>query len=384
MMNSRALGFVTLAATVVLISASLAQEGEARRGHQDRSLLLESGACVGRALGYLQKLQQDDGSWRGDPAITALVVTAMMGSGQEEFGPNSEAVRKGLGFVRGFARPDGGIYGKLYPNYTTSVCVMALVEAGQPDDRERIRRAQQFLLGLQADEGEGISPEDQQYGGWGYEPQGAEGQEEMHRADLSNTQLALEAVRALQEAAEQDKVEGGAAGDTARTETELCFQKAVRYLERCQNKDGGFIYRPGESKAGEVPGEGLRSYGSMTYAGLKSMIYAKLDRNDPRVRAAYDWVRQHWTVAENPGLGAQGLFYYYQTMAKALSAYGAETVVDSTGTAHDWRAELLDQLLKVQQADGSWLNANGRWMENIPELVTAYVVLAIEHATSKW
>ena len=144
------------------------------------------------------------------------------------------------------------------------------------------------------------------------------------------------------------------------------------------------MYRPGESKAGSTPDGGLRSYGSMTYAGLKSMIYARLDRNDVRVLAAYDWVRRHWTVEENPGLGQQGLYYYYLTMARALNAYGEEAIVDAGGRAHDWRRELVSQLLKVQRADGSWVNENGRWMEQIPELVTAYSVLAVEHATSKW
>ena len=381
-MTRRPAYLLMFAMAVLMVPAAYAQEKKPEPRRRDESLLRESRASVSRALRYLWDTQREDGSWRGDPAITAIAVTAMAGSGQQDFSSDSKPVARALEFIRRFTKPDGGIYGEFYPSYTTSVCVMALIEAGRPEDKERIRDAQRFLLGLQADETEGVSPDDPQYGGWGYEPQGKE--EGMQRADLSNTQLALEAVRALQEAAEEDTPQGGAAGDTALTETELCFQKAIRYLERCQNSDGGFIYRPGESKAGEAAGGGLRSYGSMTYAGLKSMIYARVDRSDPRVRAAYDWVRQHWTVTENSGLGAQGLFYYYQTMAKALSACGAEIIVDAAGGEHDWRAELLDQLLKTQQADGSWVNANGRWMEAIPELVTGYTVLTIEHATSQW
>jgi squalene-hopene/tetraprenyl-beta-curcumene cyclase len=122
----------------------------------------------------------------------------------------------------------------------------------------------------------------------------------------------------------------------------------------------------------------------MTYAGLKSMIHARLSRDDPRVRAAYQWVRRHWTVEENPGLARQGLYYYYVTMARALNVYGVETITDAQGIAHDWRRELLAQLLRLQHADGSWVNPNGRWMESIPELVTAYAVLAIEHVSAGW
>jgi squalene-hopene/tetraprenyl-beta-curcumene cyclase len=71
-------------------------------------------------------------------------------------------------------------------------------------------------------------------------------------------------------------------------------------------------------------------------------------------------------------------------MAKALNAYGNEEVVEPGGERHDWRKELVDHLLKIQRADGSWVNPNGRWMESIPELVTGYSILAIEQATQGW
>ena len=375
-MTVSGVGRLAAASAVAFLMVGMA----AAESAADRSLLLESRAGVHRALTRLVELQRPDGSWQGDPAITALAATAMMGSGQEGFGVGGEPVTRALAYVRGFARPDGGIYGKFYPNYTTSICAMALIEAGLEQDRELIRKARSFLLDLQADEGDGITPTDPQYGGWGYEK--AAGGEAMHAADLSNTQLALEALRAMEQAAEEDKPESAAGA--AHTRTELAYDKALAYLNRCQSDDGGFIYGPGESKAGQDEEGTLRSYGGMTYAGLKSMIYARVGRDDARVSAAYDWARKHWTVTENPGLGPQGLFYYYQTMAKALRVYGRDKVVDARGAAHDWRQELVGQLLKVQRADGTWANDNGRWMEQIPELVTAYSVLAIEQATADW
>ena len=60
----------------------------------------------------------------------------------------------------------------------------------------------------------------------------------------------------------------------------------------------------------------------MTYAGLKSMIYAGVKKDDPRVKAAYEWVQKHYTLDENPGMGGNGLYYYYHTFAKALDAIG--------------------------------------------------------------
>jgi len=378
--------------TALLCCAALAATAAAPRPPRDVSLLMECRAAIRRGLSFLRDCQREDGSFQGHPAITGLVVTAMVGSGREEFGPQSEPVARALGYIRSHAQPDGGIYDAAYASYSTSVCAMALVEAGLPEDRDLIARARAFLLDAQADESEDIAPDDVQYGGWGYE-KSADG-EGMRRADMSNTQFALEAIRALEEVAEEDAAAAGT-GRGAGTRTELAYERAVAYLSRCQNleatndqpwagSDGGFVYHPGESKAGEDPNGGLRSYGGMTYAGLKSMIYARLARNDPRVAAAWQWACRHWSVTENPGLGDQGLYYYYLTMARALNALGEEAVVDAQGRRHDWRVELADQLLKVQRADGSWANENGRWMEQIPELVTAYAVLTLEHAARGW
>ena len=133
------------------------------------------------------------------------------------------------------------------------------------------------------------------------------------------------------------------------------------------------MYEPGKSKAGAT-----RSYGSMTYAGLKSLLYADVDRQDQRVQAAYKWISENFTVTTTPHMDSQGLFYYYHTMAKALQAYGQEILIDGKGTKHEWAQELAAHLLKIQSPDGFWVNENGRWWENDPVLVTAYCVLALE------
>src|SRR5690606_7086658 len=107
------------------------------------------------------------------------------------------------------------------------------------------------------------------------------------------------------------------------------FQRAMVFVSRCQavegndlldgkaELDGGFIYTTSvdrdhvgvpqsmanpeqvdEAKQGR-PVSGLRSYGSMTYAGFKSYVYAQLDRDDPRVVAAHDWIRRNYTLDRN-------------------------------------------------------------------------------------
>ena len=149
-----------------------------------------------------------------------------------------------------------------------------------------------------------------------------------------------------------------------------------------KNPDGGFYYTPAEggtSQAGTTATGGLRSYGSMTYAGLKSMIFAGVGPEDPRVKAAVSWIRQNYDLDSNPGIGNAGLYYYYHTFAKALDAMGDTTVVDGRDQRHHWRAELVEVLAGRQRDDGSWVNKNDRWLEGDANLVTAYALLALDY-----
>jgi squalene-hopene/tetraprenyl-beta-curcumene cyclase len=128
----------------------------------------------------------------------------------------------------------------------------------------------------------------------------------------------------------------------------------------------------------------------MTYAGLLSFIYVKVDKSDPRVQAAVDWIKQHFTVEENYGMGKEGLFYNYHTMAKALDTYGEPTIVDAKGISHDWYKELAEKLIAEQirleptnakqKPQGYWKNETERWMERDTVLATSYALLALEAA----
>jgi squalene-hopene/tetraprenyl-beta-curcumene cyclase len=286
---------------------------------------------------------------------------------------------------------DGGIYrpGLMLDNYYTSVALMFLASQprGDRDVAKAIRDAQLWLTTMQWTEsrdgpdGKPVTADNAWYGGAGYG--------NSKRPDLSNTQMMLEALHQS----------GLPASDPA-------YQKALKFISRCQmlsqtndqpfaaeSSDGGFIYSPaggGESKAGytEVNGRKvLRSYGSMTYAAFKSMLYANLARNDPRVKAALEWIRGHYTLDENPNMpGAQskqGLYYYYNVFAKALEAWGQDTIVDAGGTRHNWREDLIAQLVKLQRQDGTWLNDADRWYEGNPHYITALAVLSLQEAVRK-
>jgi squalene-hopene/tetraprenyl-beta-curcumene cyclase len=71
------------------------------------------------------------------------------------------------------------------------------------------------------------------------------------------------------------------------------------------------------------------------------------------------------------------LYYYYQTMSKALTAANVGTLTLESGKEADWRMELGGKILASQRGDGSWVNSTGRWMESNPVLVTAYTVMSL-------
>jgi len=337
---------------------------------------------LNRSLVWLRAQQNADGSFGKDtlhPALTALPLIAFQREPAGRFA-KEEFVAKGYAYLRSFTQPDGGIYSKEngLANYNTSVCLLALVGANEPKDLDTLVKARAYVVGQQA--GGMAKPETD--GGIGYGSIGAS--PKRGHPDLDNTVVALEALRATKHLI----------ADKPGTK-DLNWNAAIDFVARCQNlpsnkqpwasgdadNKGGFIYYPGFSNAGEVTLEGggkaLRSYGSMSYAGLLSFIYADVKSDDPRVTAAVAWLRKHYTLDENPGLEKSGYFYYLHLMAKGLTAAGI-TELEVGGKKSDWRLALAERLMKLQQQDGSWLNDTARWKENNPVLVTTYCALTLE------
>lgn len=327
-----------------------------------------------KGINFLKTSQGTSGGWTSPDAlgISGLVTYSLLVSGVPADDP---VVAKALTHITSFVQPDGGIYSPKsnQGNYETSLAVMSL-QAANKDGKytELIAKADKYLRKLQWDETESTDPSDVKYGGAGYGRTG-------DRPDMSNTVFFLDALEAA----------GAKKDDPA-------VQKALVFLSRCQNletehnttkfsslvNDGGFYYTiagGGNSPAGTTPNGGLRSYGAMTYAGLKSMIYAGLTPEDPRVKAAIEWITKFYTVEENPGMGQQGILYYYQMFSKALATMDLDTVKDKDGKAHDWRKELAEHLFKMQQENGSWVNKTDRWYEGNPDLGTAFVLISLKY-----
>ena len=368
----------------ILAASQMFTVGDVLPQSDNTSVRNEIQLAIDRGLDWLQKSQNADGSWSlpDYPAQTALPLTAFMLEPSGKWRKDKPAfIQKGYASLLKAVRPDGGIYVKGLANYNTSISLVSLVAAEDPKFDPVILGARNFVIGQQA---KNMSDESLD-GGIGYGPGGADG----GAPDLSNTVMALEALHVSKSAIKGETLAGGGA--------DLNWKAAVEFIQRCQNlpgtnkepwvstdpaDKGGFVYAPGNSKAGEtVSPDGkkmLRSYGSISYAGLLSYIYADVKKDDPRVLAVIDWAKKHYSMDENPGMGADGLYYYYCMMAKAFCTYGSRELELADGRRVDWRKDLALRLINLQKSDGSWVNESGRWMEKDPTLVTCYSVLALE------
>jgi squalene-hopene/tetraprenyl-beta-curcumene cyclase len=351
----------------------------------DLSLRHEIERSIDRGLSWLKASQNSNGWWStpDQPAVTALALTAFNGQPQNRYATNQPAwLKRGYDFLLSCVRPDGGIHQSNLVTYNTSISMMALLAANKPEYDPILRQARRFLVGLQRDFGEPGKADDVFDGGIGY------GSKYEH-SDMGNTLAALEALYYSRRLGDDKSL-----ADTR----ELDWAAAIQFIQNCQNlprynkqrwvsddpkNKGGFVYYPGHSMAGAETNAttgrvALRSYGSISYGGMLSYLYANLKRDDPRVTAVFDWLQQNYTLDENPGLGPQGFYFYLHTMTKALSHYGVSELELKDGRRPNWRKEVAMRLINLQQRDGSWSNENGRWWEKDPALVTSYAALSLE------
>ena len=330
---------------------------------------LGTGLAIRNGIAWLRSNQAGDGSWDEDPGITGLCCLAFLNAGYKESDPT---VASAVQFILSQRNPDGSF--GWYGNYDTSIAILALVATHNSSYLDEIRSARDYLLSIQCTENYGINPSWSSYGGWGY-PEGYG----YDWADLSNTQFTLMALDAAYAALGESKTGSN------------WIPKVINWIEHCQQyssvnphllgaNDGGFIYQPTWIWGGGANG----SYGSMTYAGIWSYRLCNLGPSDYRVNAALNWVKANYSVKTNVGAGSGdwALYYYYMSMAKALTMTGVTRIVDSGGNSHDWFNELSQELFNRQANDGSWVNAtNGDEGEDSPSLVTAYSLLALETRT---
>ncbi len=309
------------------------------------------------------------------PALTALPLWALSNAHVSQ--SNDQAIERSLAnavsFVLKTQRADGGFYvpkpgrgGSGLGNYNTSVCLSALFDSGKAP-RAALLKARSYIASSQ------LNGDDTMAGGFGYDKISRR-----RYADLSNTAYAMSA---MAKTASLEEFRGGGTSAGASAKTDIDWDKALAFVQNLMEREGpdrgGAAYNERTPQAGTTTNaQGrvhLRAYGSMTYAAVLSMCSAKLSRGDPRVRQSLEYLTKYWSVDENPGMGNQGLYYFYDIMARALSAAQVEKV-----GGHDWKKELSAKLLSLQRADGSWANDNNRFWEADPVLCTSFALLALE------
>src|SRR5262249_45155398 len=147
-----------------------------------------------------------------DPAITGFGLMALQTKPKDQRSQREQqTIEQGLKWLLQGQNQDGS-FGRQVQNYTTSVVVGALARSGDPAAGPALQKAQQFLLKCQYLEQNGYQSSDRDYGAMGY------GGSDNRRADLSNTNFALQALR-----------------DTGLPADHEAFQKALVFLQRTQN-----------------------------------------------------------------------------------------------------------------------------------------------------
>lgn len=345
------------------------------------SVANEVNAAIDRGLDWLAAQQKEDGSWsnKSFPALTALALQSFTNGKHPR---RNEIIQKARAYILSCAHEDGGIFvevkdrqGGGLSNYNTAICMTALHSIGDRSLAPVIQKARKFVASSQ------YTGDDIYKGGFGYDRV-----TDRQYTDLLNTFYSAEAMRITGDVEDTR--------DISETRSDINWQATIAYIEQMQNKPqsgaenaGGFFYKPGESKAGSTTNaDGVivfRSYGSMTYVGMLSLIYANVPRDDPRVLSAFHWSARHWSLEENPGMGANGMYFFYNILAKSLNAFGRDLIPSADGSFIDWRKEFALKMLSLQKIDpktgqGYWQNDSGRFWENDPVLSTAYALIALE------
>ena len=313
-----------------------------------------------RGLEWLRAQQAEEGAWhsarRSGICPVSLTAMALWASAEvsraEEVGdPESRATA----FLLANRRPGGGIYaeGRGLRIYTSGVAARALeAENRRSGSAEVLAAARE--AGLFAYRG-GV-PES-----W---------VDDLGADQAARGDLAERAGQILESA-------------TGLSEGE---RRALEFLRR-QDPGAGPLRPPQRVRdpRWELPGPEDQA---LSYEDVLPLVYAELRPEQQLARRALLALKSWYTLEENPDLTRrwttsgfhqpeQGLYYYYLTLARVLTAYHTPRLALDDGTTRDWPRELSRKLIKLQREDGSWVNETARWWEGEPVLTTSYALLAL-------
>ena len=264
-------------------------------------------------------LQADDGSFGSDShygkhvGITALAALAFMSDGHTPGrGEYGQVVKRCIDFILA-SRSESGLlasetsHGPMYGHgFATLFLAEAFGMAPEPELHEALRKAVRLIVSTQNDEG-----------GWRYQPVKAD-------ADISVTICEIMALRAARNA-----------GIYVPKST---IDRAVEYVRKSQNPDGGFRYM-------------LNNGGSAfarSAAGVAALQYAGIYRG-PEIDKGLEFLNKFLP----PRQQSVGHYFY--------GHYYAVQAMHSSGGDY-WRAwwpAIREELLDKQTPDGYWQGQAG-------------------------
>ena len=302
-------GVLTMAMTgVANVGPARAEEG--RVGVAELSP--EAEASIDKALHYLARTQNEDGSWPGTypEAFTSLSMMAFMVQGHfPDKGVYGKNMTKAVDFMLKSSKKNGGYMGNNM--YAHGLSTLALSEvwgmSGREELRPALKRAVQIILESQAPNG-----------GWRYDPRPTD-------ADISVTVMQIVALASAREA-----------GIYVPDKT---IKKALEYVKHNQEpKSGGFGYQGPES-----PNM------ARSAAGVMSLIMAG-DRGTAVVKQGLAYLN---SLPDKKFRDESYFFYGHYYAVQAMYQAGDQFY-------QPWYPKIRDGLLSKQQRDGSWDDSPGR------------------------
>ncbi len=314
----------------------------------------QSEAAVNRGLAYLASHQTSDGHWRSqgysnDVGINGLTLMAFLAAGHQpgrgRYGVVLSEVVDWLSNsiqMNGQFTPNGLIRatqggGAGPPMYGHGFALLGLAEVygmtRRRDLKPKLEAAVKLIEDTQNQDGQASRD-----GGWRYQPQQGD-------ADLSVTVVQVLGLRGCRNA-----------GIKVSQQT---IDRAINYMRRLANKDGGFSYQFGMNQSNPA----------RTGAGVLSLYLAGL-KDSPQCQGGLDYLVKHplqkgvdWIYRDH---FHYSIYYVTQAMYQAGGNYWKT-----------WYPVVRDRLVASQDADGSWGRSDAT-SEAGPEYATAMACLVLQ------
>ncbi len=329
------LATITTLATLALITSTAAAQVDptpppptppantsAESNALENEITPELDKAVNEGLRQLAAMQNKDGSFGGgrfgrNVAITAIACIALMADGNlPDRGPYIQNVERGLDYILDNVSESGLIADETAngPMYGHGFATLFLGEiygmtGGRPDDERADRVHEALVKAVRLIEGS-----QNHEGGWRYNPV-------PYDADVSVTICQVMGLRSARNA--------GIQVDSA------VIDKAVAYVQQCQNADGGFRY---QAQIGE-------SGWARSAAGVAALYYAGIYEGK-EIETGLKYLEK--TAQPGSPMGSMAHFHYGHYYAvQAMYLAGGDSWAN-------WWPAIRDHLLSRQEPDGTW------------------------------